>query len=171
MSEHQRHTAFLRHCIRYEDTAERKQLEESISQIQHDERSVRRAVWLMVLLMALAMAGLCYSVVFLDDYPQRTSQFVTRSIVKVFCALGLGSLISLMAFVGLGAVYRKRLDRRREECRKLAMVFFESRLSKPVTTLLRDIRDNRVGEGDGRTVRVANEVNGSVVKIESAARG
>src|SRR6185436_12656398 len=120
MSDHQRETAFLRQCILYDDTGERHKLEESITQLQRNERCVRRAVWLMTLLAALAMAGLCYSAVFLAAIPQNMSQFVSPLISKVLCALGLGSLICLVSFLGLGVAYRKELDQQREECRRLA---------------------------------------------------
>jgi len=43
----------------------------------------------------------------------------------------------------------------------------ESRLGKPVATPL---QDNRDGGGDGGTVRVAGEVNGSLANIEPAAQ-
>ena len=131
MSDHQRETAFLRQVILYDDTAERHKLEESITQLQGNERCVRRAVWLMALLVALSMAGLCYSTVFLADLPQNMSQLVTPLISKVFCAFGLGSLICLVSFLGLAAAYRKHLDQRREECRRLAAKLLESRLGKP----------------------------------------
>src|SRR2546423_11782526 len=120
MSDHQRETAFLRQVLLYDDTAERHKLEEVITQLQRNERCVRRAVWLMALFVALAMAGLCYSALFLADHPQNMSQFVTPFLSKVFCALGLGSLICLVCFVALGAAYRKDLDQRREECRPRA---------------------------------------------------
>ena len=167
MSEHQRETAFLRQCILYDESARRQELEEGITQIQRDARCVRRAVWLMAVLMLLAMVGLGYAAVFLNNFPYNTSQHI----INIICALGVGSLISLLAFVGLGMVYRKKLDQRREECRQLVTRLLESRLGKPVTTPLRDLRDNRVGERDGRTVQVAAGANGSPVKIESAARG
>jgi hypothetical protein len=77
--------------------------------------------------------------------------------VNLVCALGVASLICLLVFVGLGMAYRKKLDQRREECRLLVTRLLESRLGKPVATPLRDMRDHRAGEGDGRTVRVANE--------------
>jgi hypothetical protein len=131
MSDHERETAFLRRCLVYDDTGERHKLEESITQLQRNERCVRRAVWLMVLLAALGMAGLSYSAVFLADYPKNMSRFTAQFIPKVFCALGLGSMISLLAFVGLGVVHRNKLDQRREECRRLAMRLLESRLGKP----------------------------------------
>ena len=103
MSDHQRETAFLRQCIRYDDTEERHLLEERITEIQRDERCVRRAMWLMALLALLAMAGLGYAAVFMADHPQDMSQFIAPLTSKVLCALGLGSLICLLAFVGLGS--------------------------------------------------------------------
>ena len=133
MSDHQKETAFLRQVLLYDDTAERHKLEEVITQLQHNERCVRRAAWLMGLLVALALAGLCYSAIFMADHPQNTSQFVTPFLSKVFCALGLGSLICLVSFAGLGAAYRKQMDQRREECRRLAAKLLESRLGKPRT--------------------------------------
>ena len=69
MNEHQQQTAFLRQCLLYDDTEERHKLEEKITRLQVDERCVRRAVWLMALFAALAMAGLGYAAVFLADYP------------------------------------------------------------------------------------------------------
>jgi hypothetical protein len=167
MSEHQKHTEFLRQCILYDESARRQELAEGITQIERDARCVRRAVWLMVMLTALVVAGLGYAVILADNFPYNIPQFI----INIICGLGVGSLISSLAFVGLGMVYRKKLDQQREECRQLVTRLLESRLGKPVTTLLRDMRDNRVGEGDGRIVRVANEVSGSPIRIESAARG
>ncbi len=133
MSDHQRETAFLRQVILYDNTEERQNLEESITQLEGNERCVRRAVWLMVLLVALALAGLCYAAVFLTTYHQSMSQFATQLTSKIFCALGLGSLICLVSFLGLGVTYRTRLDQQREECRRLAAKLLESRLGKPCT--------------------------------------
>ena len=134
MTEHQKQTAFLRQCLLYDDSDERHRLEETIAQLQRNERCVRRASWLMVLLTALAIAGLCYSTVFLADDFQRMSGFMTKLITKVFCALALGSLVCMVAFTGLGVVYRKELDQWREECRKRAAKLLESHLGKPRTT-------------------------------------
>jgi len=153
MSEHQKHTEFLRHCLRYGESTEHQALEEKITQIQRDERCVQRAVWLMAILTALVVAGLGYPVILVENFPYSAPQFI----VNIICALGVASLICLLVFVGLGMAYRKKLDQQREECRQLVARLLESRLGKPVTTPLRDMRDNRVGEGDGRIVRVANE--------------
>jgi len=136
MSADQRETEFLKQCIRYDDTEERHRLEERITQIQRDERIVRRAVWLMALLIALAMAGLSYAAIFMMDYPLDLSEWTGRLLVKLLCALGGGSVICLFVFLGLGAVYRKELDRRREDCRRLALKVLESRLGLPRDVLL-----------------------------------
>ena len=77
-------------------------------------------------------------------------------------------MICLVVFMGLKSVYRMKLDRRREEGRQLVMRLLEARLGRPVTMPLRDIR---VGDGNGGTVLIAAEVNGSPSKIESTARG
>jgi len=151
MSEREKDTAFLRQCIVHEDSAERHKLEESITQLQRNGRCVRRAVGLMALLVALATAGVCYSAVFLADYPQNMTQFMMQFINKAFCALGLGSLICLMAFAGLAAVYRTELDQRREECRRLARKLLETRGGKtsiiPLPLAVED-RENTDGRSE-----------------------
>ena len=153
MSEHEKHTEFLRHCLRYGDSDEHQALEKQITQIQRDERCVQRAMWLMALLTALAVAILGYPAILVENFPYNTPQFT----LNLVCALGLASLICLLVFMGLGRVYRRKLDRRREESRQLVTKLLASRLGQPAAAALRDRRDNRAGEGDGKTVRVANE--------------
>ena len=153
MSEHQKHTEFLRHCLRYCDSTEYQALDKEITQIQQDERCVQRAVWLMAGLTALAVAGLGYPAILMENFPDNAPQII----VNLCCALGVASLICLVVFAGLGMVYRNKLDQRREECRQLVTKLLASRLGKPVATPLQNMRDNYVGEGDGKTVQVAND--------------
>ena len=164
MSEHQKHTEFLRQCILYDESARRQELHEGISRIQRDARCVQRAVWLMALLTALVVAGLGYEMILVDNFPYNLPQFA----INIICGLGLGALISLLTFMGLGLVYRLKLDRQREECRQLVAKLLESRLGKPVTAPPPDKRD---GREDRRAVHVAGEANGSPAGIASAARG
>jgi len=138
MSEHEKHTEFLRQCLLYDESARRRELHERITRIQRDARCVRRAVWLMAMLIALMVAGLGYEMILVDNFPYN----LPRLIINLVCALGLGSLISLLAFMGLGMVYRMKLDRQREECRQFVARLLESRLGKPVTAPLREMRDN-----------------------------
>ena len=134
MSDHQKHTEFLRECIRYDESARRQELMTEIVRIQCDARCVRRAVWLMAMLAALALLGLGYGTILVDNFPYNTPQFI----VNLVWALGLGALISLVAFMGLGMVYRWKLNQRREECRQRVARLLESRLGKPVATPLLD---------------------------------
>jgi uncharacterized membrane protein len=96
-------------------TPERSQLEERITQVQRNEHCLRRAVGLMGLLTVVAAAGLCYCALFCTHFPQNMLQFMMHFLIKVFCALGLASLICLPVFVGFWGVYRQELNRRRED--------------------------------------------------------
>ena len=153
-SEHRRQTAFLRHCLLYDDSTGRHELEKRITQLQHDEFCVRRAVWLMALFAALAMAGLGYYAIFVAKYPLNLPDIAVQWIIKLLCALGVGSIICLLAFLGLGVIYRKDLDLRREECRQLAMKIMESRLGKSCTVPLPGaVKDReKAVNGSGATV-------------------
>ena len=113
----------------YDDSAERHKLEKRIAEIQRSECCVRSAVRLMVFLIVLALAGLGYSAVFLEDFPGSKSHFV----IKLSSVLGLGSMISLLGYLGFWMFYRHELDRRHEECRRLVAKLLESRLAKPRT--------------------------------------
>ena len=127
VSEHERDTAFLRQCLLYDDSAERHQLEERLTQAQRHDRCVRRAVWSMALLIALSAAGLAYGAVLQDNFLYGESWFVIRLLGEI----GLASLICLAAFVFLWMVYRRQLNHLRRQCRRLATTFLESRLGKP----------------------------------------
>ena len=124
-SEHEKETAFLRRCISYEKSAEGRQLDERIAQMQRDDRSLQRAMWLMGLLAALAVAGLGYLAVLLEDFPAHMPEFAGQFITKVVAALGIGSLISLVAFACMGARCRRELNARRDECRRLVTNLLE----------------------------------------------
>jgi hypothetical protein len=134
MSDHHKHTEFLRQCIRYDGSTRRQELMEEIIQIQHDVRCVRRAVWLMAILAALAVFGLGYGVILVSNFPYNFPQFI----INFFSVLVVSWLICILAFAGLGMVYRLKLDRRREECRQIVTRLLESRLGKPATTPWRD---------------------------------
>ena len=154
MSENQKETAFLRQCILYDDSAERQELEKGITQIQRDERCVRRAAWLMVILTALVVAGLGYGVVLVDNFPYN----VPHLIINIACALGLVSFISLLVFVVLGIAYRQELDQRREKCRQMVTKIMESRLGKPVPA---PWQESRLSDRNRQSARQAAEGLGS----------
>jgi len=137
MSEHEKQTEFLRRCLVYDESAERQELEDGIAQILRDERCLRRAMWLMALLMTLVLVGLGYAAVLLENFLQNLPPFL----VKLIAALGLASLLSLLGFAGLRVVYRHKLNGRREKCRRLAVKLLESRLGRPRTQRVMEVAE------------------------------
>jgi hypothetical protein len=148
MSEHQKETALLQRCLGCDDSAEHQALDRTITQLQRDERCVRRAVWLMAVLTALAVASLGYGAILIENFPQDTSHLM----ITIVSTLGLTSLICLVAFVNLRMVYRLKLDQRREEGRQLVTKLLESRLGKLVST---PWYESRLGDMNRGTVHVA----------------
>ena len=144
MGDHQKHTEFLRECIRYDESARRQELMEEIVRIQRDARCVRRAVWLMAILIALAAFGYGYGTALVNNFPYNIPQFI----INTFCVLVVSWLISILAFAVLGIAYRMKLDRRREECRQIVTRLLASRLGKTDTMRL---RDHPIDGGDRRT--------------------
>jgi len=128
--ERQKETIFLRRCIRYEDSAASRELDDRIAHAQRNEYCLHRATWLVALLAALAVACLGYEAVFQDSFPRQMFVFTTRFITNVVCALGLGSLISLLAFTVLELAYHRELNKRREEGRRFVTKLMESRVGK-----------------------------------------
>jgi hypothetical protein len=130
LSDHRKQTDFLKQCLHYGDSAERDLLAEKVARLQLDERCVWRAVRLMVLIAALAFAGLGYGAVFVADFPQSMSQVADRLVVRILCAMGVGATFSAVAFVGVGVMYRQALNHSRDECRRLATTIMEARLGR-----------------------------------------
>jgi len=150
MSEHEKHTEFLRQCLHYDESAGREKLMKEIARIQRDLRCLQRAAWLMAMLGALVAAVLGYGTVLVQNFPYNTSQFILNLLI----AVGVGVLISFLAFAGLWLAYRWKLDLRREECRQMVVKLLESHFGKPPTTPL---QDNHAGEGDARRFRELTE--------------
>jgi hypothetical protein len=155
---------FMKPCLGFEESSRRQELAQEIIQIQRDERCVQRAARLMAILTALAVAGLLYPAILLPNFPSGAPPFV----MNLVCAVGVGSLISLLAFVGLGVSYRQKLDQRRKEGRQRGARVLESRSGKPVP---RPWREDFVSDRSGGGVQVAAGDHGSPAGIESAARG
>jgi hypothetical protein len=107
----------LAQCIREDSTGEINRGEERVRHAEGQERSVRRAMWLMVLLTVMAVIALGYSVILLYELPPYQTEIVNHVIVVV----GFASLISLLAFAGFWILCRQRLAARREEGRQVVL--------------------------------------------------
>lgn len=154
MSEHQKHTEFLRRIIGYADTEEHRELEKRIVQVQREEHCVRRVIWAAAMFTLAAMVGLAYVAILEENFPYNQSQLV----VKIFCDLTLASLICMAGFTVLLIVYRQRLNRLRDECRGLITRIFESCLGKSVIATR---QNNPAKPADDETDRNLSEVTPS----------
>jgi hypothetical protein len=112
VTERERQARFLEALLK-DGTGEAKRLKERILQAQHDEHCIRRALVLMVLVGIFSIIGLGYSAVLLPHFFDNA----TPLLVKVFCALGLGSLICMLIFGVCWLWYRKASNEINEACR------------------------------------------------------
>jgi hypothetical protein len=119
----QKQNDILAECIRHDATGELHRAEERIHSAECEERCVRRAMWLMAILTAVAAAGLAYSVILLYE----VAPYYTRILNHIFTVVAVASLLSLVAFAFLWVQRRHRLSARREEVRRLVMKLLAAR--------------------------------------------
>src|SRR5688572_23728300 len=93
MTERQRQIAFLKSLLK-DNSEECNRLRERINKAEHDEKCIRRALFLMVIVGVFSIVGLGYSAVLLPEFFDNATPFL----VKIFCALGLGSLLCMIIF-------------------------------------------------------------------------
>ena len=146
--------------IVYDDTEEHHELENRIAQVQRDERCVQRVTSVTAFSTLVAMAGLAYVAILGEDFSYTQSQIV----VTVFCILGLTSLICLVSFAALLAVYRRRLNRMRRECRRLVTSLLEPH---PGNFHVTNLRNGSSESGDREIAHNSAKVNGSVRSLGS----
>jgi hypothetical protein len=122
MSERQKQSDFLKVLIRTEDSDECRDLQDRIKRAEQDERCIRRMLFLVVIVELLSLAGLGYSAVFHPNFFANTTPFL----VRLFSALGLGSLVCIVSFVGYWLWHRGMLNNLNEECRRAVLATLES---------------------------------------------
>ena len=124
----QRQNEILAQCVHDDSSGEIYRGEERIKHAEGVERSVRRAMWLMALLAAVATLALGYSVILLYELPA----YHARLINHVFIVVGLAAIVSLLAFAAFWVLCRHRLSARREDERRVIMKMLADRGQGPV---------------------------------------
>ena len=110
-----------------------------------------------------ALAGLVYVAILDENFPYNPSQIL----VTVLCDVGLASLVCVAGFSLLLVVYRKRLNRLREECRQLVEKVVERELGKSRAASL---GDGRSDPGDREISHLPTKVIGSPEGLGSVRR-
>src|SRR5262245_3589043 len=124
MSERQKETKFLKTLILCDDSEQGRTLQERLKRAEQDERCIRYALSLVGVIGLLCLSGLGYSAVFVPQLNQYSSHIATR----IFCVIGLGSVICLLIFLGYWFWYRAVSNRIFEECRRFLRPLMESRI-------------------------------------------
>lgn len=142
----------MRHLTPQDGSNERRKLERSIAEVHREQRCVQRVALAAALFLLLLLAGFAYGTILPGNFPYSLPELV----FNLGCALALASLICLVAFTGLLAFFCLKLNRMREDCRRLANSPLEPQLSKPqIATLpgsqrVSDDHEAFQGAGQGR---------------------
>ncbi len=121
MSKRQQQTAFLKALVLHGNAEERARLQERMIRAERDEKCAWRALWLVSLLAVFSCCGICYTAVLVPQFFYNSSNIA----VKVFCGLGLASMICAVAYLGFWFWCRAVLNRVQEECRRFIMATLE----------------------------------------------
>jgi hypothetical protein len=147
MNAHPRETLFSRHLIRYYDSDGRGTLEESITQLQRDERCVQRFASVMALVPLLAIAAVGYGTMLQETFPYDEP----HPVIRILWEMGLASLICLVALTGLLMGYHRKLKRAGEKRLRLTTRLLEPQWDKPEIAMLpgsdRGADDREASEG------------------------
>ncbi len=124
MSQRQKESRFIKSLILCDDSSQCHLLQEKITKAEKDEKCMRGAVWLVLIMGMLSVSGLGYSAVFVPEIARFSSHISTR----IFCVLTLTSIICLAVFVVVWWGYRSTTNRVYEECRRFVHGLMESKL-------------------------------------------
>lgn len=117
MTERDRQTDFLKQLLVMTATTSDRALQARLEEAQHNERCVRYALTLVALIGGFAVCALGYSAVLHPEF----FDSAMPTMVKLFCAVGLGSLICVVVFLACWLWYRGISNRVYEQCRGLVM--------------------------------------------------
>lgn len=138
MSEYRKQAAFLRKLVMHEDTPANRDLCERMAHVDHCERCTQCACRLVGLIALLGLAGLGYSAVLLPEFFDSSTHFI----VRLCCALGLGSTICFAAFLVLWFSYRRTSSRLHAQCRVIiAKIWAKQIPAVPATATEKVIQD------------------------------
>jgi hypothetical protein len=114
---------FIRALILHGDSTERDSLLRRMAKAEREEHSSRCALILVIILSLVSVSAVLYGAVLLPDFFRGGSQVV----FKIFCGLGLASVVCSLVFGGCWLWYRGVLNRVHRESRKFLLKILDSR--------------------------------------------
>ena len=138
MSEHQKQSEFLKKLVLHDDSPANRLLCERLAGAERNERCLLLACRLVGLIALVALAGIGYSAVLLPEFFDNA----THVVLRFFSALGLGSALCFVFFLGLWFWYRGHTNRIHDECRRIISAMLEARLKTTTTTFYPVLEDD-----------------------------
>jgi hypothetical protein len=138
MSEHRKQSEFLKKLVLHDDSSANRSLCERLAAAERNERCLLLACRLVGLIALVALAGIGYSAVLLPEFFDNA----THVVLRFFSALGLGSALCFVVFLGLWFWYRGHTDRIHDECRRVITAMLEVRLKTTTTTFYPVLMDD-----------------------------
>jgi hypothetical protein len=138
MSEHRKQSEFLKKLVMHDDSPANRSVCERLAAAERNERCLLLACRLVGLIAAVALAGIGYSAVLLPEFFDNA----THVILRFFSALGLGSALCFVVFLGLWFWYRSHTNRIHDECRRVIAAMLEARLKTTPTTFYPVLADD-----------------------------
>lgn len=117
MSEREKQIRFLKALANREASPEFQTLQEKIHHAERQERSVRRTIFLVFVVMLLSLSSICYGTVFKPHFLRDSSQ----AALKLPCSFALASFICVLSFTGYWFWHRAVLNGLYAQCRQLIM--------------------------------------------------
>ncbi len=114
--------AFLELLVAYVGSKESRQWQDDLARAEHNGRCIHRAVFFVVVLFMLSLAGLAYLAFLLPDVMSESSQVAMRGL----CYVGLASLLAQGALLGCLLRHRATVRRLRRDCWLLVQGVVES---------------------------------------------
>jgi hypothetical protein len=121
LSERNTEHAFLQRVIAQDAGEEGRQLQDRLAQAEHHDQYLRRALFLMGLLIMLSLAGLGYCAILLPGIFCDPTHVVIRSLRY----LGVASLVSWVGFFGDFLWHRTAVGRLHRECQRQVLALAE----------------------------------------------
>jgi len=138
MSEHRKQSEFLKKLVLHDDSSVNRSLCERLAAAERNERCLLLACRLVGLIALVALAGIGYSAVLLPEFFDNA----THVVLRFFSALGLGSALCFLVFLGLWFWYRAHTNRIHDECRRVITAMLEVRLRTTTTTFYPVLMDD-----------------------------
>lgn len=127
MTAHKKNSGFPKALLLHLDREECRQVLARLGKAECEVNCTRHAVFLVVVLLMVSVVGLGYCAILLPEVFHNRTHLLMRNL----SALGLGSLISLVLFLGYLRWHRTVVTRLHEECQRLVLALAQTQLKVP----------------------------------------